>query len=74
LGKLKLYISFLLAFLSLLHVSSLCGLCKGKVFVLPLPLDIDELKLGIAAAVETVDRNGSQYSCRPCMGWKTEGL
>jgi hypothetical protein len=30
---------------------------KEQVFVPPLPLDIDELKLGITAAIETVDRN-----------------
>jgi hypothetical protein len=36
---------------------SLWGYVKEQVFVLPLPLDIDEMKLRIAAAMETVDRN-----------------
>jgi hypothetical protein len=35
----------------------LWGYAKDQVFVPPLPLDIDELKLRITAAIETTDRN-----------------
>jgi hypothetical protein len=35
----------------------LWGYEKEQVFVSPLPLDIDELKLRITAAIETTDRN-----------------
>jgi hypothetical protein len=35
----------------------LWGYVKEKLFVPPLPLDIDELKLRIAVAIETIDRN-----------------
>jgi hypothetical protein len=35
----------------------LWGNVKEQLFVPPLPLDIDELKLTITAAVETIDRN-----------------
>jgi hypothetical protein len=35
----------------------LWGYAKEQVFVLPLPPDIDELKLRFTAAVETIDRN-----------------
>jgi hypothetical protein len=39
----------------------LWGYVKEHVFVPPLPLDIDELKLRITAALETVDRNGMSW-------------
>jgi hypothetical protein len=35
----------------------LWGHVKEQVFVPPLPLNIDELKLAITAAVDTIDRN-----------------
>jgi hypothetical protein len=35
----------------------LWGYVKEQVFVPPLPQDIDELKLRIAAAIENLDRN-----------------
>jgi hypothetical protein len=35
----------------------LWGYVKEQVFVPPLPLDIDELKLTVTAAIETIDRN-----------------
>jgi hypothetical protein len=35
----------------------MCSYVKEKVFVPPMPLDNDELKLRIAAAAETMDRN-----------------
>jgi hypothetical protein len=35
----------------------LWGYIKEQVFVLLLPLDIDELKLTITVAIETIDRN-----------------
>jgi hypothetical protein len=35
----------------------LWGYVKEQVFVPPLPLDIDELKLRITTAIETTDRN-----------------
>jgi hypothetical protein len=35
----------------------LWGYAKEQVFVPPVPLDIDELKLRITAALETIDRN-----------------
>jgi hypothetical protein len=35
----------------------LWGYVKEHVFVPPLPLDIDELKMRITAAIETTDRN-----------------
>jgi hypothetical protein len=34
----------------------LWGYVKEQVFVPPLPLDIDDLKLRITAAIETIDR------------------
>jgi hypothetical protein len=36
---------------------SLWGYVKEQVFVPPLPLDIDDFKLRITAAIETIDRN-----------------
>jgi hypothetical protein len=36
---------------------SLWGYVTEQVFVPPLPLDVDELKLRITAAIETIDRN-----------------
>jgi hypothetical protein len=38
----------------------LWGYVKEQVFVLPLPLDIDELKFIFTAAVEIIDRNMSE--------------
>jgi hypothetical protein len=35
----------------------LWGYAKERVFVLPVPLDIDELKLRITTAIRTIDRN-----------------
>jgi hypothetical protein len=43
----------------------LWGYVKEQVFVPPLPLDIDELKLKITAAIETTDGNMLE---RVCMG------
>jgi hypothetical protein len=44
------------------------GLCKGTVFLPPVPLDIDELKLRITQAIETIDRNMLEYG----MSWITD--
>jgi hypothetical protein len=38
----------------------LCCCVRDQVFVPPLPLDIDDLKLRITAAIETTDRNMSE--------------
>jgi hypothetical protein len=46
----------------------LWGYVKEHVFVPPLPLDIDKLKLTITAAVETIDRNKREYG----MSWITD--
>lgn len=43
--------------ISLHAISFLWGYVNEKVFVPPLPLDIDKLKLRITAFIETVDRN-----------------
>jgi hypothetical protein len=44
------------------------GYVKEQVFVPPLPLDTDELKCRITAAIETTDRNMLEYG----MSWITD--
>jgi hypothetical protein len=41
----------------------LWGYVKEQMFMPPLPLNIDELKLRIAAAIETIDRNVLERVC-----------
>jgi hypothetical protein len=46
---------------------------KEQVFLLPLPLDIDELELTITAATETIDRNVSEYGMSWTIDWTFVG-
>jgi hypothetical protein len=51
----------------------LWGYVKEQVFVPPLPLDIDEMKLRITAAVETIDRNVLEYGLSWITDWSFVG-
>jgi hypothetical protein len=46
---------------------------KEKVFVPPLPLDIDELKLRITAAIDTIVRNILEYGMSWIRDWTFVG-